>query len=142
MTRHPGLYFRQKFNFVKSCADATKNDCWTPAQQAGYDLGTSPEMSIGILANGASVLGPLNWPNQEMSAAIDWNGPNPPNQIGQDIMVLTICGRFVSHAADTNANCSEGSGTLVSEGRVTPYSWFSGINKTNNDLLYQSLFNL
>ena len=115
-------YFNDHLNYIKSCTvDPNTEGCWAAVFYSG-----APNASGYVLANGAS-LSSINGsilPNRE-SIGIDWNGTNPPNLGGEDIITITTCWGPASCAADIVGSRPSGPGAIGpnSGTSATLYDW-------------------
>ncbi|MGE0200649.1 MAG: type II secretion system protein [Candidatus Melainabacteria bacterium] len=79
---------RENVNAVKICDDALADGCWTAAM-----VNAAPEVNEPgfILANGAYVAGVFHNPSDWEGIVMDWNGPEPPNALGEDTFLFRSC---------------------------------------------------
>lgn len=102
LSGYNGSYIMEHLNAVKLCANAQTDGCFSQnATEAAWER-AEPGM---ILHNGASVAGLNDNVGVQNGVIIDWNGPELPNQAGEDQMFLEFC---------YSAGCADGQrpGTL------------------------------
>jgi prepilin-type N-terminal cleavage/methylation domain-containing protein len=84
-------FYMDNINAVKTCPNsALAEGCWTGPP----DIGEAGEPGLK-LANGAEICS-LNGDdngdgNISADFVIDWNGPNAPNQVGEDRIYMVMC---------------------------------------------------
>lgn len=80
-------FMRKYINAIRFCNDSLAEGCWTADMVA-----TAEANERGfILSNGAYVTGLFANSADWDGFRIDWNGPEPPNQSGQDTYALAAC---------------------------------------------------
>lgn len=84
-------WFSQNLNYVKRCpANPTAEGCWSAA--VGGNAGNADGY---LLHNGAFISsingGGLGTGFDRETILVDWNGLNPPNTYGDDIIGLVVC---------------------------------------------------
>jgi hypothetical protein len=114
-------YFISRLNTIKVCQNSASEGC------AVVNGGTGEDFLPGaILANGSSVFG-LDNCCADNGFVIDYNGPKPPNLVGQDQIRMEMC-----------LGPQTCWGTLYQPGEIFVGSWGNG----DNQALYNTILDI
>lgn len=114
-------YVQDHLNYVKQCpTDVYAEGCWFTTSAGGEDGYLLPNGAFIISVNGGAGM-------DRETLAIDWNGLEPPNVSGQDIMLVTMC--------FGPTNCDTGVSPIIGDRPVKPGA------VGPNAVLYENMYN-